>query len=134
MSTIYPNFLFQKIILTSKGQALIEFAISNLLLISLTTVGSLLIYISFLKYFNHINIYNSILCVAKKRPILVCKYILQKKIQATLLLGKLHKLTLTRKQKTITASIKWTLSKWQFQKKIVFNTLSLAKNLPIIKE
>lgn len=97
-------------------------------------MGSLLIYISFLKYFNHINIYNAVLCVAQQRPIFLCRHTLQKNIKSILFFGKLEKLTLTKKRKIITASIKWTLSRWQFQKKIAFNTNSLTKSLPTIKE
>ncbi|MBE8221475.1 MAG: hypothetical protein HAW60_01970 [Bdellovibrionales bacterium] len=133
MSTLY-KYLFKKTILNHKGQALIEFVISNILLISLVTLGFLLMYISFLKYFNHVNIYNSTICVAKNRPILICKYNLRKNIKSTMFFGSINKLILTKKYKTITASIKWSLNKWQFQKKIVLNMSSLSKNLPIIEK
>ncbi len=127
-------FLLKKTLLQSKGQALVEFTISNLLFISLVSLGSLLIYISFLKYFNHTAIYNATLCVAKQQPILLCKHNLKKNIQSTLLFGKLNQLSLKKKYKTITGSARWTVAQWQFQKKIALNTVSLTKHLPTIKE
>lgn len=132
MYIVYQNSFLQKVMTDSKGQALIEFSISNLVVISTLTIGSCLIYISFLKYFNHINIYNSIICVAQQQIVLVCKSRLKKKIQSTLLFGKLNTLKLTKKKRIITASIKWTLWKWKFQKVMIFNTLSLKKGLPTI--
>lgn len=126
--------LLTSVILHRRGQALIEFTISQFVIIKLIIVGFALIYIGFIKYFNHINLYNSALCVATQRPIILCKKNLKTKIHSVLFFGEIKGLNLSRVKQNITAYIKWHIGPWEFKKKIILNRLSLAKNLPKIKD
>lgn len=127
-------FLLAKSILNYRAQALIEFSISQLLIIKIIAVGSVLIYISFIKYFNHISLYNSVLCVAKRQPVSICKKHLKSKIHSVLFFGKIKHLSLSRVRQNISSYIKWKIGPWEFKKKIILNRLALAKNLPPIKD
>lgn len=121
-------------ILNSQGQALIEFTMSSFLTISLVTTGTILIYMSFIKYFNHVELYNAILCVAKQRPTLLCKYNLKKSIENNLFFRKVKQIHLAKKNTKITGKAKWAFWGWTFKNKMTFYTSSLTKKLPIIKE
>lgn len=100
----------QKSIKNKSGQALIDFLINLKLLVIFLSGFIALNYILFCQVMLEQNLYDSLFCVAEKKPRFVCEKNVRKKIKKFMIFGDLSYIKITSFRNKIKGQLEWKLN------------------------